>query len=537
MVDYSTVLANHVTLKCRSIDRIFLQAYVPKLQTVGLVITFLRWVRGVKVPTSVAFGKIGDAYVKAIYEYAKAHKIPIKHFAKGEKKEEIARPYIEAAAKENKEQVVLIGICQERARAWRSWRAKGQEKSRYPHMEWGRQQTFVNHYYFYIWDREWGPAFWKTNAYAPYPIWIWLNGHEWAKRQLVKMGVEYQALDNGFLSCTRPDLLQQTCDRLGPGAVKNFFWRWYHQLPSPFTKKDLRAGYVYELAFRQFEVSETYVFDRPQAGRLWFEGLIRDHLDIGRPEQIKLVFNRLLRGCKPGSFRTQVITKDVDAMLCCYFRSSRIKEYFKLGRALRIETVICDTYDFGIGRRLCAQNWNALRAVGESANQRLSAAQAADARPAPDVGTFNQITRPSAPDGLYAPGLRFGDPRAMAVLASLVHFQHLITGFTNADFVPLAGKFLGAPYGARQATYDFRRLKRKGLIARVGNTRRYHVTPLGRTVGVLFTKAFSRVLAPGLTDLHPTLPEAIATRSPLASAWRRFDRELDCFITRSLIAA
>jgi hypothetical protein len=92
MVDYSTLLANHVTLKCRSIDRIFLQAYVPKLQTVGLVIRFLRWVRGVKVPTSMAFGKIGDAYVKEVYRYAKAHKIPIKHFGKGEKKEETARP-------------------------------------------------------------------------------------------------------------------------------------------------------------------------------------------------------------------------------------------------------------------------------------------------------------------------------------------------------------------------------------------------------------------------------------------------------------
>jgi hypothetical protein len=199
--------------------------------------------------------------------------------------------------------------------------------------------------------------------------------------------------------------------------------------------------------------------------------------------------------------------------------------------------VICDTYDFGIGGRLCAQNWSALRAVGESANQRLSAAQAPDARPAPDVVTFNQITRPSAPDGLYAPGIRFGDPPAMAVLASLVHFQHLITGFTNADFVPLAGKFLGAPYTTRQATYDFRRLKRKGLIARLGNTRRYQVTPLGRRVGVLFIKAFDRVLAPGLTDLHPALPEAIASRSPLACAWRRFDRELTSFITNNLIAA
>ena len=58
----------------------------------------------------------------------------------------------------------------------------------------------------------------------------------------------------------------------GPGAVKSFFWRWSHRLPSPFTRADLRHGYTYELAFRQFEVSDTRVFDRPQAGRAFFEG-------------------------------------------------------------------------------------------------------------------------------------------------------------------------------------------------------------------------------------------------------------------------
>jgi hypothetical protein len=147
----------------------------------------------------------------------------------------------------------------------------------------------------------------------------------------------------------------------------------------------MRAGYVYELAFRQFEVSDTCVFDRPQAGRMWFEGVIRDHLDVGRPAQVALVLNRRVTHSTPGTFRTRVLTEGVDPTLCCYYRSSRIKQYFKEGRALRTETVICNTDDFGIGRRVCAQNWYALRAVGQSANRRLCDAEAADAQPAPDV--------------------------------------------------------------------------------------------------------------------------------------------------------
>ncbi len=124
-----------------------------------------------------------------------------------------------------------------------------------------------------LWDSEWGGAVWKTNAYAPFPIWLWLNGHEWAKRQLEKARIPYEPLDNGFRSCDDPVALQKICDRLGPGAVKSFFWRWFHRLPSPFTDADVRSGYVYELAFRQFEVSDTCVFDKPQAGRMWFEGV------------------------------------------------------------------------------------------------------------------------------------------------------------------------------------------------------------------------------------------------------------------------
>jgi hypothetical protein len=283
-------------------------------------------------------------------------------------------------------------------------------------------------------------------------IWLWLNGHEWAKRQLEREGIAYEALDNGFRSCADPDALQRICNRLGSGAVRNLFWRWQARLPSPFRRSDLHAGYVYELAFRQIEFSDTRVFDRPQAGRAWFEGVIRDHLDVGRPDQIALIFRRPITRRTPGLFRTRMITKGVDPILCGYYKSSRIKQYFKEGRALRTETVISNTRDFGIGRRLCTANWNALRAVGESANRRLCDAEAADAMPAPDVVTFHEVTRPSVTaDGQYAPGIRFGDPRVMAVLSSLVGFCPLLQGFTNRQLIEKVSALLNQPYTRRQA--------------------------------------------------------------------------------------
>jgi hypothetical protein len=539
MTDYSTLLHDHVTLTCRSFDRIFLQAYVPKLQSVGQVCTFLRWQRGFPIPSSAAFGQIGEAYVKAVHCYAQEREVPVVYFEKGQNKEAMARPFLEAAAREGGDgRVVMIGIAQEKASAWRSWKAKGQEHAAHPHMEWGRQMAFINHFYFYLWDPDWGPAFWKTNAYAPYPIWLWLNGHEWAKRQLEKSGIAYEALDNGFRSCADPGALQKICDRLGAGAVENFFWRWFHRLPSPFTRADLRAGYVYALAFRQIEVSDTRVFDRPPAGRAWFEGVIRDHLDVGRPDQVALIFQRPITRRTPGTFRTKVITKGVDPILTSYYKSSRIKQYFKEGRALRTETVIGDTRDFGIGRSVNAANWRALRAVGESANRRLCDAEAADAMPAPDVVTFEQVTRPSTtPDGQYASAIRFGDPRTTAVLSSLVGFSHLIDGFTNGQLVGRVSALLHRAYTPRQATYDLRRLRRKGLIERIAHTHRHQLTALGRRIAVLFTKAYGRVLTPALRALDLRLPEAIAKRSPLAMAWRKLEQVLDQFFAGALVAA
>lgn len=538
MADYASLLRDHVTLSCRSVDRIFLQAYVPKLQCVGGVCQFLYWQRGFGIPSSAAFGKIGDAYVAEVHCWAKANGVPVRRFAKGENKEEIARPLIEAAERDGGQgKVVLIGIAQEKTPVWRSWKTKGQEHVAHPHMEWGRQMAFVNHFYFYLWDPEWGGAFWKTNAYAPWPVWLWLNGHSWAQRQCDKLGINYTALDNGFRRCDDPEALQRICDRLGAGAVTSFFWRWQRRLPSPLTREDLRAGYVYELAFRQFEASDTRVFDRPAAGRSFFEQLIGDHLDVGRPESVSLVFNRRINSRTPGRFATKVITKGVDPQITCYYKSSRIKQYFKEHRALRTETVICDTRDFGIGRRVTAENWKALRAVGDAANQRLCDAQAADARPAPDVATFTEVTRPSTVDGQHAPGLRFGDPRVMAVMAAIVGFTHVVAGFDNPALVRLVSTQLDQHYTSRQATYDLRRLKRKGLIVRLPGHHRYQLTPLGRRVAVLFTKTYGRVLAPGLTALDPQLPPELAQRSPLATTWRQLDRALDDFMKEALTAA
>ena len=123
----------------------------------------------------------------------------------------------------------------------------------------------------------------------------------------------------------------------------------------------------------QAEFARTEVFDRPLAGRVFFEEVMRENLDMGRPDHVQLIFDRRVSRRTPTRHRTRVITDGVIPSLHVDYKHSRIKQYHKEGRALRTETVINDTYDFDVGRRL--KNLDDLKQVGFAANRRNSASR------------------------------------------------------------------------------------------------------------------------------------------------------------------
>jgi hypothetical protein len=229
----SSLLADHVSLRVRSVDRILLAGYVPRLQSEGLLVRFLNERAGGTIPSPAILGKIGDAYVEEINAFAKAREIPVVRFTKDMVKEDVARPYMQAAEQEGRSGVVMLGVAQEKAFAWRGWRDGGRDA--HPHFEFDRQAVFVNHYYFYIFDADWGPSFIKTNAYAPYPVWVYLNGHEYAKRQAAHEEIDFEPLDNGFRACDQAERLAEICDALSERDILAFCDRWMSELPSPFT--------------------------------------------------------------------------------------------------------------------------------------------------------------------------------------------------------------------------------------------------------------------------------------------------------------
>lgn len=540
MPNVETLLRDHVTLQVDCIDRLYLNGYVPVLQRPQNLWWYLVKHKGYPVPSPVLLKKWVDTFVADIRGFAARNHIPIIQFERHERKEDVARRRL--ARFRHDEGVVLVGVAQEKVNGFRTYqkqrRTRQQRRDGKPPMfSFYRGSIDVNQYYFYILDRDFGLCFIKFSSYPPFNVRVWLNGHEWVKRQLDHRGVAYEELDNSFLSCQDPTELQQACDALCPDHIDAFFRKWLRVLPHPFTADDRRIGFRYELSIMQMEVSTTQVFDRPMYGRQFFEEVIRDNLDIGRPDRVQLLFERRITRRTPGLFRTRVLTEGVQPSLHFDYRRTKVKQYFKLGRALRTETTFNDTYDFGIGRRL--GNLPRLQAIGRNINHRVLSLERVAQHCAISAHTIDRIVLPTVTaDDQRAPALRWGDPRTMAVLSAVSGFAFTPKGFTNAELRERVEALYdtGAKgYTAQRMTYDLRRLRLKNLIQRVPKSHRYVFTAAGRREALFLTKSYVRVVRPTLDRLEPQLPDDASDR--LRRAWKACETAFERTVQEARIAA
>jgi hypothetical protein len=516
------VIRRHVTLEVEGIDRMYLNVYQPRLQCEGQVAAFFRSHRGHTFASSALMDPMSKAFIAAVERFTQENGVPLLTFAKGQRKEDIALEYRTRFT--GTEGILFVGKAQEKTPVFRTEKRRNPKTGQtYPWIV--RSTAMVNHFYFYGLDDDFGPFFLKFCTYFPYNAKLCINGHEYVKRQLAKEGIAFEPLDNGILSCADPKRLQQLCDGLSAAPIDALLRKWLARLPHPFTDQDRKAGYRYEVSILQAEFSLTQVLDRPLSGRIFFEEVIRENLDLGRPDQVQLIFGRRVTRQTPGRFRTRVLTEGVTPSLHVDYKRSRIKQYHKEGRALRTETTINDPRDFRIGKRLV--NLPALRQVGFQANRRLLDVQRISQDCALGEDAFRRVNAPVTVASQRASALRFADGAVQALLSALVVFRLLPQGFCSRElrehWAPLLGK-TPEELTAGQMTYHLRRLRLHGLIERVRGTHRYRVTDSGWRTALFWTRVYNRVLRPGLAQV---IPEEAQEDSALR---RQFDR-LDQAIT------
>ena len=318
------ILGRHVRLAVEGIDRMYLNIYVPQLQSERGVVRFFREHRGQPLPSAALMSPISRTFVAKLERFVVQHEIPLVQFRKGQRKDTVMAEHLGKFHKQ--EGVVFVGKAQEKTPVFRTEKRRSPVTGLpYPWIV--RSTAMVNHYYVYAVDRDFGPFFLKFCTYFPFNAKLCLNGHEYAKQQLARKGIAFEALDNGILSCANPARLQQICDGLSAAKIDGLLRKWLRLLPHPFTGADRAAGYRYDISILQAEFSLTQVLDRPVHGRLFFEQVIRENLDLGRPEEVRLIFNRKITRRTPGSFRTRIVTQDVTPSLHVYYKNTRIKRY------------------------------------------------------------------------------------------------------------------------------------------------------------------------------------------------------------------
>ena len=306
-----------------------------------------------------------------------------------------------------------------------------------------KEDRRVGMYYFYVYDADFGPGFIKICTYFPYPAKVWLNGHEWAKRQARRENLGFTELANGFSSCEDPARLQAICDRFGPDDIEAFFARWTAVIPTPFTdgrpRRRLLLGAVDApsrgLAARSCSTTPAGPggSSRPSS---------RTTSASAVPSRSAAVFVPTRRGARTQRpSRTRVFSPGTDVQIDFSYKHSRVKQYLKEGRALRIETVINKPSDIGVLARL--EHLPELVAKARQVNDRLLMIERAGQGCAIGSALFERIHQPYIREGQRTGAFRFGDQRAMALAGALCLVVHAVTGFTNKSLRGQVAGLLG----------------------------------------------------------------------------------------------
>jgi hypothetical protein len=518
------ILDHHVTFELEAIDRMYLNGYVPSLQSGGGVVYFMKTHLGARVPSTQMVAPLSERFVATIEHFVETAGVDLVTFKKGQRKDDMAHQYLASFTRD--EGVLFVGKAQEKASVFRTEkRRNADDGSTYPWIY--RSTTPVNHYYFYLVDRDFGPLFIKFCSYFPYAMKVCLNGHEWLKRQLTQRDIPYEPLDNGIRSTEHAPRVQRIADTLDAANIDAVVRKWLRRLPHPFLAAHRAAGYRYQLSILQAEFALTQVLDRPRTGRGFFEEVMRENLDLGRPDQMQLVFNRRVTRQTPGQFRTRILTDGVVPSLHVDYKKSRVKQYHKESQALRTETTINNTYDFEIGRAL--RNLPALREIGFAANRRLLRVEYLSHDCLIGDDHLDALTQPIVVDTQRAAALRLGDRRVLALMQTLCLFALSPTGFRHRDIRSPIAQLLGrAPdqYTPAQMTYDLRRLRLHALIERVPHSHRYRLTEQGARIAVLYVRVYARGFRPAASLPHVGTHRGSPTLERLDAALTKFLQEV-----------
>ena len=515
----------------RCFDRILLNGLIQPFQQPERVVGFFNTYRQLYPVTRYTLRAIADQFQQWVKERAAQRNIPIVDAPDG-RRDEFVDPYFERA-KQNSIVVIVKG--REPARIMI---AIGDKVANRWHLQIAKR--WVVQYNFYINDRNWGRMFVRMCPYLPFSARICLNQHHWLANRLSENGIRFKQLANVFLKCAAPDRLQALANSLTPRDLLICGQKWLAQLTPFFSAREREeAGCRHRLFFSQVEFCDNLVFRRRSALDNLGERLLDANRTIGQPKKITMIFGRRITKYYRGKLQTEIEDMDLpNPVIRSHYGNGFIKQYVRDHLILRTESASNNVKDYGVNKSV--ENLAVLRERLSAINDSYLNVQQDILETFVDRGQLRKLAQPTiTPTGKRIPGLKLDHPRQLAVMHALVRFAHIAAGntFTTAEIHPAVIEALGCTpehYTLGSLRYDLSKLRAKGLVTKLPNSRRYQLLPHGYSICLVFLKLFERVYAPLTAGLlSPIKGDAkleARKRSQLDRLYQRVVDDLDALV-------
>jgi len=489
------------------LDRIVLNGYLERLQRPENLIYFFHDVVGSACLEPAVLEQRTNAYKAWVRRVTDEFGIPVMQAPpappRGVRKEHFVLPFYRRL--KGTEGIACVLTSMEQGRTFVSYTPRFRPPSgdaNYRLIKACRKQFL--HYYWYALDPVMGPMSVRVASYFPFNVTLYFNGHSFVAQELERAGVRFRKADNAFLAVEDVAALQAASDRLSPAILQRRCAHWVRRLVpvfSPVEREALQPGYRYSMA--QMELATDLVFKRSAPLKALFQRACELGVLVGGAERTTQLFGRRIDRRYQGKLQTVLDQRDTGhPVLRWYYQTSFAKNYTRgddhhADRILRAETCSNDTRHFGVGRRL--DNLPLLRDKLAATNERTLALQAELLASTVDTGQLASLAKPTLVGQRRVPGVKLQDDRVIRLLETLLHPGAFATEWTTRELharVLARYRLADNDYRLSQLRYDLSKLRAKGLLQRLGRTRRYRLTPVGARIGVLLVKLRTRLLGP-----------------------------------------
>src|SRR5215471_4293641 len=530
----SAVLGQAVQFVYTCWDRIVLSGYIERLQRPENLIYFFHEIVGIDAIEPAVLEQRSNAYKASVRRITQERGIPVLGAPSGVRKEALVEPYYRRL--KGAEGVACVLTSLEQGRTFVSYtphRKPPSGDANYRLIKACRKRFL--HYYWYILDPVMGPMSIRVASYFPFNVTCYLNGHSFVAEQLRRDGVRFRKADNAFLTVADVAALQTASDRLTSTLLLGRCNYWVRRLVpifSPAERDALRPGYRYSMA--QMELATDVIFKRAAPLKAMFRRACELGVLVGGANRTTHLFGRRINRHYQGKLQTVLDQRDAGhPVLRWYYQTSFAKQYVRgdqhADRILRTETCSNDTYHFGIGRRL--ENLPLLHDKLAAINNRCLDEQAELLASAVDTGQLAALAKPTLIGQRRVPGLKLHDDRVIRMLESLLQPGGFVRNWTARELhtrVIARHRLTDDDYRLSQLRYDLGKLRAKGLVERIGKSRRYCLTPTGLKLGVLLVKLRLRLLGPLISLIRqPNTNPAVRRSNSVDAAYREVDAALD----------